>query len=269
MADEKKAIDYLKESYASNMDAQKANLEQNYNKSVANLNEQKIAGQQNAQTNLNRTAVEAQKARNNFAETQNAYGLTSGAMAQARLAQNNTEAANMTAIRTKQQENDAQLERQRGLLADQYNSAIREAQANNDYKLAQALYAEAKEKEQEIAQQQALAQQREYEQQKIAQQQAFEMQKMQAQYEYQQAAAAAAAANKSSSSGGGYYGGSGGYSGFSGATSPASVTKGVTENIDSQAYDSNNTSSGKKKVKAYGAGLLYNRQKELDEVYNR
>lgn len=134
----------IKQMYAKNLEAQKANLEQDYNKSVANLQEQQIANQKATDTKLNRNAVEAQRARNNFAETQNAYGLTSGAAAQARLAQQNTELANMTALRAKQQEADAQAERQRGLLADQYNAAIREAQATNDYKLAEALYKDAK-----------------------------------------------------------------------------------------------------------------------------
>lgn len=147
MAENKSAIDYLRDAYSSNLDAQKANLEQDYNNSIANLNEQKLQSQRQTDANLNRTAVEAQKARNNFAETQNAYGLTSGAQAQARLAQNNTELANMSALRAQQQENDAQIERQRGLLADQYAAAIREAQATNDYKLAEQLYADAKAKE--------------------------------------------------------------------------------------------------------------------------
>lgn len=145
----------LKQSYAANLDKQKATLEQNYNASNADLAEQQVKAQKQTDANLNRTAVEAQKQRQNYAETQGAYGLTSGAMAQARMAQNNQETANLTALRAQQQENDAQIERQRGQLKMQYDNAIREAQANNDYQLAQQLYAQAREREKIMENEQA------------------------------------------------------------------------------------------------------------------
>jgi multidrug efflux pump subunit AcrA (membrane-fusion protein) len=98
--------------------------------------------------------VEAQKAAVNTAELHNAYGLSSGARAQARLSQENQLQANLTALRAQQQELDADVERQRSLLSQQYQSAIREAQAENDLAKAEALYEEARRKQDALAAQQ-------------------------------------------------------------------------------------------------------------------
>ena len=53
----------------------------------------------------------------------------------------------LTALRAQQQAVDAEVERQRTLLSQQYASAIRKAQADNDMQRAQALYAQAKEED--------------------------------------------------------------------------------------------------------------------------
>ena len=98
--------------------------------------------------------MEANKAAKNYNEVQNAYGLTSGAMAQARLAQDNQLQGDLTAIRAAQQSVDADIERQRTLLSQQYASAIAKAQADNDLQRAQALYAAAKEDEDRLLKQQ-------------------------------------------------------------------------------------------------------------------
>ena len=64
----------------------------------------------------------------------------------------------MTALRAAQTEADADVERQRSILSQEYASAIRKAQADNDLALAQALYEEAERKEAELrAQQEAAA----------------------------------------------------------------------------------------------------------------
>lgn len=137
----------LQGAYNSALEAQKSSLEADYNKAIADLGQQKENNQKATDANLTRTSVEAQRARNNYAETANAYGLTSGAAAQARLAQNNDELRNLTTIRATQQEQDAQIERQRGILSDQYAAALRQAQANNDYNLAMQIYEDAKQQE--------------------------------------------------------------------------------------------------------------------------
>lgn len=141
----------LNQLYDSNLESQKASLEQDYNKSVADLNEQQIKNQQQTTANLNRTAVENQKAQRNYNEVKNAYGMTSGAMAQARMASDNQLQQDMTALRANQQANDAAIERQRGLLQQNFQAAIREAQASNNAARAEKLYDLAREEEKALA----------------------------------------------------------------------------------------------------------------------
>ena len=147
MAEEKNTMtneEYIKKMYADDLKQTEGNLEDQYNQGVENLDYQKQENEKAADAALGRTYVEAQKAAKNYAEVQNAYGLTSGAMAQARMAQDNQLQADMTAIRTAQQEADAQIERERSLLSQQYTAAINEARTKNDMALAQALYEDAK-----------------------------------------------------------------------------------------------------------------------------
>lgn len=143
----KTGSDYINQMYDSSMAGQAAQLRQTYEQGVSNLDAQKEQTQKQADANLGRTYIEAEKARKNYAEVQNAYGLTSGAMGQAQLAMGNQLQADMTAIRTAQQEADAQIERERSILAKEYATAIARAQADNDLQRAQALYEEAKREE--------------------------------------------------------------------------------------------------------------------------
>lgn len=157
---EKLATDeYINKMYDSQLNSQKEQLTQNYNQAVSDLDATKEQNAQNLQKNLNTTAVESQRAQKNYNEVQNAYGLSSGAMAQARLAQDNQLQADLTTLRAAQQTADAGIERERALLSQQYSSAIAQAQSDNDLARAEALYAEAKDAEaQLLAKQEAAAQ---------------------------------------------------------------------------------------------------------------
>lgn len=146
--------EYINKMYDSAQASQQAQLEQGYNENQANIQAQQEAAQKQTDANLNRTYVEAAKAAKNYNEVQNAYGLSSGAMAQARLAQDNQLQGDLTAIRTAQQTVDADIERQRTLLSQQYKSAIAQAQAENDLARAEALYKAAKEDEARLLQNQ-------------------------------------------------------------------------------------------------------------------
>jgi hypothetical protein len=146
--------EYINKMYDSAQASQQAQLEQGYNENQANIQAQQEAAQKQTDANLNRTYVEAAKAAKNYNEVQNAYGLSSGAMAQARLAQDNQLQGDLTAIRTAQQSVDADIERQRTLLSQQYKSAIAQAQAENDLARAEALYKAAKEDEARLLQNQ-------------------------------------------------------------------------------------------------------------------
>ena len=150
--------DYINKMYDASLEGQKAQLQEGYDQAGEQLDEQQRKAQQQTDANLTRTYVEAEKARKNYAEVQNAYGLTSGAMAQARLAQENQRTANMTALRQQQQEVDAAIEQERGRLGREYTAAIQQAQANNDLARAQALYEAAqREEERLLAKQEAAA----------------------------------------------------------------------------------------------------------------
>ena len=148
---------YIKDMYDSQLKSQKETLTQNYEQNAAELERQQQAAQKQKDTDLTRTYVEAYKAQKNYDEVQNAYGLTSGAMAQARLAQDNQLQADLTAIRTAQQAIDADVEREKGLLSKEYQSAIAKAQADNDIALAEALYKQAQAEDERLKEKQKAA----------------------------------------------------------------------------------------------------------------
>ena len=154
---DKSQKDYINKMYDASLESQKADLQTDYEQAGEQLTQQQEAAQRQTDANLTRTYVEAEKARKNYQEVQNAYGLTSGAMAQARLSQDNQLQADLTALRAQQQEADASIERERGLLAKEYAAAIRQAQANNDIARAEALYAAAQREEERLLQQQEAA----------------------------------------------------------------------------------------------------------------
>lgn len=134
----------INQMYDSQLNSQKEQLTQDYTKADSDLTAQKDKLQKQTDAQLRRTAVDAQKAKINTAEYHAANGLSTGARAQARLALENQLQADLAALRTAQQEADAETERQRGLLSQEYAALIRKAQADNDFQRAQALYQEAK-----------------------------------------------------------------------------------------------------------------------------
>lgn len=145
---------YINKMYDGSLESQKQTLASGYENNVSNIDASMEKQHKATDANLNRTYVEAAKAAKNYGEVQNAYGLTSGAVAQARLAQDNQLQADLTALRAAQTDSDAQFERQRNLLAKEYSAAIAKAQADNDYQRAQALYAAAKADEDRLMQMQ-------------------------------------------------------------------------------------------------------------------
>lgn len=148
---------YIEKMYGSAMESQKQELQQNYDKNVAALDEQQKKLQKQTNANLNRTYVEAAKDKQNYNEVQNAYGLSSGAMGQARLAQDNQLQADLTALRAAQQTADAGIEQERTLLAKEFSAAIQKAQADNDLAKVQALYEQAQREEDRLLKQQEAA----------------------------------------------------------------------------------------------------------------
>ena len=146
--------DLINQMYDASLTSQKTQLEQNRDQGLADLQAEQERLQKQTDANLNRTYVEAARDQKNYAEVQNAYGLTSGAMAQARLAQDNQLEADLTALRGAQANIDANIEREKTMLSQQYMAAIAQAQADNDLKRAQALYDQARRDEDQLRQNQ-------------------------------------------------------------------------------------------------------------------
>lgn len=144
MTDTQKQIEDI---YAAKLKKQQSQLKQNYDTALSDLDAEKKALAEQTQANIDRARLDSQRAAVNNAEYYAAAGLTSGAKAQADLAQANQLQANMTALRAQQQEADEQARQQRALLGQQYSAAIRQAQEDNDLALAEALYNQAKKEE--------------------------------------------------------------------------------------------------------------------------
>lgn len=147
--------EYLRQMYDANLKAQQAGLAQEYAGYSEALDAQAKKAEEAAQQNMTRTAVESQQAQKSWAEAQNAYGLSSGAQGQAALARSNRLQSDVTAIRTAQQAALAGIEQQRTTYKQQYEAALREAAASNDYQRAQALYQEAVRQDEALKAQQA------------------------------------------------------------------------------------------------------------------
>lgn len=135
--------DYINKLYDSNTDAAKKLLAESYGDNTGFLNNEQNRVQQQTQENVNRTQVEAQAAQDKYTGPKLSYG----ASQQEALSRGNAVQANTTSLQQKQSEADAEINRQRQLLASQYAAAIKKAQSENDMQKAQELYNAAKEEE--------------------------------------------------------------------------------------------------------------------------
>jgi hypothetical protein len=150
--------DQINQMYDAQLAAQKSQMQTDYETADAELAAKQEQANKLLDKNITRTRTDAQRSAMNAEEYYNAAGLSSGARAQARLAQDNRLLADITTLRAAQQQADAETERQRTLLSKEYASAIAKAQADNDLARAEALYADAKEAEAKLlAKQEAAA----------------------------------------------------------------------------------------------------------------
>ena len=137
---------YINQLYGNSGKAQKDMLTGNLAQNNTALDEAKQQVQQQTQTHLASTGVEANQMGKNF----RARTVSAGAGQQAALSQWGQRRTDMNALEGKQASADYEIERQRKLLGEQYAAAIREAQANNDMEKAQALYDAAKAEENQL-----------------------------------------------------------------------------------------------------------------------
>lgn len=137
---------YINQLYGSNNESEKKLIDENYKDNVGLLDTEQNRVQQQTQENLDRTQVEAESAQQKYSGPK----LTLGASQQEALNRENAQRNNLSSLEQNRSEIDAEIERQRKLLASQYESAIKQAQAENDMAKAQMLYDAAKRDEEKL-----------------------------------------------------------------------------------------------------------------------
>ena len=137
---------YINKLYDNVIDKQKSLLNENQNAAATELDALNKSVQQQANTNLGRVNVEAQK----LQQAYKAPNVSSSAQQQIALAMDNQKKKNVATTQTVQNEAEAEIDRQRKLLGEQYAAQIKKAQADNDMARAQQLYNAAKQEDEQL-----------------------------------------------------------------------------------------------------------------------
>lgn len=141
---------YVNKLYDTSLGSQQKLLNENYQ------NNQKMANDGQAQNKaltdayLERTKVEAPGVNNGAYKRLTGQGGGIGREAQAGLSFGNQQQRNVSVLNAQQAQADAEYNRIRQQLADQYSAAIKKAQADNDMYRAQQLYEAAKSEEDQL-----------------------------------------------------------------------------------------------------------------------
>lgn len=142
--------DSINKIYDAAIQSQMLQAQMDRDKGLSDLEAKQAEAVRKTDQNLTQTYVDALKKAQNYQEVQNAYGQGSGTADQARLARETGLAADLTNLRKLQLGQDAQTEQQRLALVDAYGQEIAKAQAANDLKRVQELYAAAEREEQAL-----------------------------------------------------------------------------------------------------------------------
>ncbi len=129
--------------YESALESERQGLEMDLQGKLSELYAQQEAQRQETDKALTKTYVDELKARKNFNEVQNAYGMGSGNMAQAQLARDTGLTEDLTELRRVQTLADAMAGRQKVGAEKSYADAIAELAGANEKQRAEALYREA------------------------------------------------------------------------------------------------------------------------------
>ena len=135
--------DYINQMYDASLKSQLAQLEAAYQESLAELEKSQTETDAAYNEQKRQAQGDAERSAANWRELAMAQGLNTGAMGQAALAQNNQLQSNLNTLSTAQQQALDNIRNQRTLLGKQYQLQILQAQADNDFERAQALYSEA------------------------------------------------------------------------------------------------------------------------------
>lgn len=145
---------YLEDLYAAQRRQTLANLNNAYQQNVNAINRAGEGVDARYQNARNQAAGASELAARNFAEYAAASGLNSGAGGQAELARNVTLQNNLNDINSAEADVYADLELQLANAETEYNNAIAQAEASNDFALAESLYQEKIRVQQELVNQQ-------------------------------------------------------------------------------------------------------------------
>lgn len=137
---------FINKLYDTSLNRQKETLAGNFTQNTGALDQEKQNTQKQTQDYQQRTMVEADKGQQNLPTS----GLSAGGQQQAALTLDNQRKRDTRALNDAQAQADAEIERERQLLASEYEAAIKEAQANNDMVRAQKLYEAAKLEEERL-----------------------------------------------------------------------------------------------------------------------
>lgn len=146
---------YLNSLYDANLQSQLAQLQMAYNNNLAQLDKTRAETNAEYDEQKRQTQGDSERAAANWRELALAQGLNTGAIGQAALSQNNQLQSNLNTLGAAQAQNLANIEQQRALLGQQYQLQILQAQADNDFERAQALYNEAVRQDEILREQQA------------------------------------------------------------------------------------------------------------------
>ncbi len=145
--------DYLEKMAAAYLEQQKEALKQAYESNLSELQAEQDKLGVNYQAARNQEAASSALSRQRWNETASAYGLNSGTAGQAQLSYANRLQSDLSALQAAESAANAEIERQRTNLSKEYQSAMTQAQAENDYRLFEQLYQEAVRLDQALQQQ--------------------------------------------------------------------------------------------------------------------
>ncbi len=163
--------DYLDELYAAQRKNALAQLESAYNKNLSALDQSKVGVAEQYQDARNQAAGASEQAKRNFAEYAAASGLNSGAADQAELSRTVGLQGDLNSLSRNEADFFANIELQKAQAEQDYNNAIAQAEASNDFARAQALYEEKVRVQEALTQQQLQQMQMEFQQSQLKYQQ--------------------------------------------------------------------------------------------------
>lgn len=136
-------VDYVNSIYDASKRARTAQLEAAYNKAASDLAAARASANVSYGEAQRLTAGEAARQQAAFRETANANGLNTGASGQAALAMGNQMQNDMASLGRAKAQDMSELDRQRMLLAQNYEQQRQQMIAENDYNRNAALYNES------------------------------------------------------------------------------------------------------------------------------